>query len=236
MILEPQDYRQMLERRIDELERENSALREVLNRWKEICEINNLLTLTPAQFCAATDACKEGRDWAIAQTTMADVWDNCPRAEWLVWIAQKINAADDRTLRLFAVWCARSTPIAGGRVTGDLLTDPRSRAALEVAERYANGQATAARLANACADAYAYAAAYAADAATHADAAAAAYAAAYATTAYADAAAAYATTAAAYAAAYATATHADATSRLGQANQFRLMVANPFPRREGGAT
>lgn len=27
MILEPQDYRQMLERRIDELERENAALR-----------------------------------------------------------------------------------------------------------------------------------------------------------------------------------------------------------------
>ena len=39
MILEPQDYRQMLERRIDELERENAALREVLNRWKEICEM-----------------------------------------------------------------------------------------------------------------------------------------------------------------------------------------------------
>jgi hypothetical protein len=39
VILEPQDYRQMLERRIDELERENAALREVLNRWKEICEM-----------------------------------------------------------------------------------------------------------------------------------------------------------------------------------------------------
>jgi hypothetical protein len=151
--------------------------------------------LTPAQFCAATDACYEGRDWAITQATMAAVWDQCPRGDWLVWLAQRVNAADDRTLRLFAVWCARLTPLGDGRVTGDLLTDPRSRAALEVEERYANGQATAEELANAYA-AYdiAYAAAYA-----------------YAAYAY-----------AAYAAA-----------RLAQANQFRLMVKNPFPRKEG---
>ena len=103
----------------------------------------SLINLSPADFCAATKACAEGRDWAVTQPTMVDVWDNCPRSEWLLWLTDAIDQRlDDRTLRLFAVWCARNTPLADGRVTGDLLTDPRSLAALEVAERYANGRAT----------------------------------------------------------------------------------------------
>ena len=39
-----------------------------------------------------------------------------------------------REMRLYAVWCARQVQ--------HLMTDPRSLAALDVAERYANGQAT----------------------------------------------------------------------------------------------
>ena len=58
----------------------------------------------------------------------------------------RINGLDDalwctrvepqhaRVWRLFAVWCARRVQ--------HLLTDPRSLAALDVAERYANGMAT----------------------------------------------------------------------------------------------
>lgn len=45
----------------------------------------------------------------------------------------------DREWRLFAVWCARQVE--------HLMTDPRSKAALDVAERYANGEATSAELA-----------------------------------------------------------------------------------------
>jgi hypothetical protein len=192
--------------------------------------VNTLLTLTPEQFCAATQACAEGRKWAITQPTMADVWDHCPRGDWLLWLAKQVNAGDagdDRTLRLFAVWCARSTPLGNGRVTGDLLTDPRSLAALEVAERYAHGLATTEELATAYAAAYAAARAYA-----YADTGASAYAAAAA--AYAYAAYAYADTgASAYAdtGAYADA-GAYAAARLAHANQFRLMVKNPFPRKE----
>jgi hypothetical protein len=218
----------LLEKQVERLKRENAALRELAARR---AEVNNLLNLTPAQFCEATDACKEVRDWAITQPTIADVWDNCPRGDWLVWIARRLNAADDRTLRLFAVWCARSTPLGDGRVTGDLLTDPRSRAALEVAERYAHGQATKEELA----------AAYATYA-TDATAATATYAAAYAAAAYAAATTAYAAAYAAYAAdaaaaaAAAAAYAADAAdaAKQAQADQFRLMVANPFPRTEGG--
>ena len=105
----------------------------------------NLLTLTPEEFCAATDACAEGREFALRYATMAEVWDGCPRPDWLLWIEDRLDkrANDrDRTLRLFAVWCVRFTPLGDGRVTGDLLTDPRLRAALEVAERFAEGRVT----------------------------------------------------------------------------------------------
>ena len=45
----------------------------------------------------------------------------------------------DRELRLYAVWCARQVQ--------HLMTDPRSIAAIDVAERYAHGNATKAELA-----------------------------------------------------------------------------------------
>ena len=105
------------------------------------------LNLTPEQFCDATNACKAGRKFALTQPTIADVWDNCPSVEWLVWILDAIDAPkDEQQPRLFAVWCARNTPTADGSKTGDLLTDPRSIAVLEVAERYAHGTATGAEL------------------------------------------------------------------------------------------
>ena len=55
----------------------------------------------------------------------------------------------DREIRLYAVWCARQVQ--------HLLTDKRSLAALDVAERYANGKATKEELAIAGEAAVAYA-------------------------------------------------------------------------------
>ncbi len=76
----------------------------------------------------------------------------------------------DREARLFAVWCARQVQ--------HVMTDPRSIAALDIAERHANGDATDAELAAArdaaWAAARAAARAAAADAADAADAARAA--------------------------------------------------------------
>lgn len=46
---------------------------------------------------------------------------------------------NDRTIRRIACKCVRSTPLGDERVTWDLLMDDRSRHAVEVAERYANG-------------------------------------------------------------------------------------------------
>ena len=69
-------------------------------------------------------------------------------------------------LRLFACWCVRETPLHDGRKVWDLLTDPRSRAAVETAERFARGEgATKKELAAAEAVGWAVASAAARDAA-----------------------------------------------------------------------
>ena len=67
-----------------------------------------------------------------------------------IWCLRAVTG-HDREIRLYAVWCARQVQ--------HLMTDPRSLAALDVAERHANGQATDAELAAAWA---AWAAAWAA--------------------------------------------------------------------------
>ena len=81
-----------------------------------------------------------------------------------LWCLRAVDG-NDRELRLFAVWCARQVQ--------HLMSDPRSLAALDVAERFANGNATDEELAAA-----AYAAKAAAKAAAYDAARAAAWAAA----------------------------------------------------------
>jgi len=91
------------------------------------------------------DACDDAIEWINANgiTTLADAWYKCHRSDWMLWLHYKeIITIDDRTLRLFACRCVRETPIGDGRTVWDLLTDERSRNAVEVAERYANGEAT----------------------------------------------------------------------------------------------
>ena len=58
--------------------------------------------------------------------------EDCP-AEDRIWVA--VRLIDDKTARLFAVWCARE---ALAFVPNP---DPRSMAACDVAERYAHGEA-----------------------------------------------------------------------------------------------
>lgn len=44
--------------------------------------------------------------FALQFVTLAEVWDKCPRADWMLWILQQIGYRNDRALRLFAVFCA----------------------------------------------------------------------------------------------------------------------------------
>ena len=71
------------------------------------------------------------------QGTVIDILrvTDCP-AEDRLWVVCREDLIDARTLRLFAVWCARQAL----KLESD--PDPRSVNACDVAERYANGEAT----------------------------------------------------------------------------------------------
>jgi hypothetical protein len=62
-----------------------------------------LLTLTPQEFCDAAEACPEGREFALTHSTMAVVWDDCYRVDWLLWALGRLEAGG---LPDFARWCA----------------------------------------------------------------------------------------------------------------------------------
>lgn len=50
------------------------------------------------------------------------------------WVVLRKNIIDDKTLRLFAVWCARQVQ--------HLMKDPRSVSAIDMAEDFAKGEAS----------------------------------------------------------------------------------------------
>lgn len=102
---------------------------------------------TIEQFCAEHSACLEGQKWALAHCKdMQEVWSTA-KPTWLIWIATRPGVLTERELRLFTVSCARQVQ--------HLLTDPRSVKAIDVAERYANGDATEEELAAARDEAWA---------------------------------------------------------------------------------
>jgi hypothetical protein len=186
--------------------------------------------ITPIEFCEKFKPCPEGLVYVQKHETLAEAWEQCHHPDWMLWSLECIaHPQDDKNLRLFAVWCARNTPMHDGRTTGALLTDPRSVAALEVTERFASGNATEAELAaaRAAAEAAARAAARAAAADAALDAAGAAARAA-ALAAAADAAWAAAWAAAGAAARAAALDAARAAAGAAQANQLRVMTSNPF--------
>ena len=93
------------------------------------------------------DACSEARKWMRSlgpDATMQDAWEKCHRVDWMIWAASdersKIGVNDQRW-RLASCAIVRRTTIRG-RTLWDLLTDSRSRNAVDVSERFANGEAS----------------------------------------------------------------------------------------------
>jgi hypothetical protein len=87
-------------------------------------------------------ACQEAIDFADRHRSLASAWSACSRPDWMLWVLARIKYQDDQAYRLFGCWCVRNTPLFDGRKVWDLLTDSRSKNAIEVAERFAHGEAT----------------------------------------------------------------------------------------------
>jgi len=175
------------------------------------------------------DACPPGREWALTQESLSDVYTNCERGDWLLWVLRKAGmVTQPLAVELACQFAERVLPIYEARHTSKA---PRSAIAvarnwlLNPCDETRKAAAAAAYADDAADDASDTYAAYpdaAADAAA-ADAAAAAAAAAYADAATdAAAAAAAATDAAARAAADA------AAERKAQADIIRTLVPNPW--------
>ena len=91
-------------------------------------------------------ACPEATEWAKPFKSPSNAWKKCKNPRWMLWALSKLGKLDEKRARLFAVKCVRETPLNDGRVSWDLLTDQRSRDAVDVAERFANGAATKSEL------------------------------------------------------------------------------------------
>ena len=91
----------------------------------------------PLQHIACADGIEDGRQY----DTFADWWRGTQRIDYMLWLADKIEYPDDRKLRLLACRFIREIAVDTTRTVWDLLTDERSRSAVEVAERYAVGEA-----------------------------------------------------------------------------------------------
>lgn len=96
---------------------------------------------TTEEFCRKFEACTAGMRFALKFKTMRECYAALLAGEageksaaWTIWAATRKGVMSDRDLRLFAVRCARRVQ--------HLMKDQRSIDALDVAERYANGEAT----------------------------------------------------------------------------------------------
>lgn len=103
--------------------------------------------MRPEEFIKKYKPCDPAEIFCKQFETMAEAWEKCPRPDWIIWALEHMGKLpDDRTLRLFACWCVRNTPLVNGQILWDLLTDERCRRVVETAEQYANGQVSSEEL------------------------------------------------------------------------------------------
>ena len=76
--------------------------------------------------------------FAMNYHALTDLWNECPRVEWMLWLLKRVDARPRPQLRAFACWCARKY--------WSYLSDYRSRKAIEQAEKAAAGKCMAMEL------------------------------------------------------------------------------------------
>ena len=109
-------------------------------------------------------ACQEARNW-VADRSLVDAWKTCERPDWLLFFADKSGAITEKEWRLLACAFARTAL--------KYTTDPQPLKTIEVAERFARGEASVEELGAAyrAAMSAAYSAAYSAASSTASSAA-----------------------------------------------------------------
>jgi hypothetical protein len=80
----------------------------------------------------AIGACEKALEW-VGDRSLEEAWAECDRGDWMLWYLSK-TGYDKRKLTLVKVKCVR--------LVQHLLHDERSLKALDVAERYALGEAS----------------------------------------------------------------------------------------------
>ena len=93
-------------------------------------------------------ACSEAVTWAQDFPTLQAVWDACDRADWMLWLAQRVDGEIRPATRLAMCACARTAL----RYVPD--GEDRPRLVIEAAERCALGEATVEEMAAAWAAAW----------------------------------------------------------------------------------
>lgn len=89
---------------------------------------------------------KEMYKFARRYDKLAQVWRECSRSDWMLWMIACIEYKPTGGLRAFAAFCARQF--------ADLITDPRSQRCIEVADKFGMGEATMVELEDARRAAY----------------------------------------------------------------------------------
>lgn len=87
------------------------------------------------------DACDSAINM-VGEKTAQEVWDTWGKPSELLWWVESSELLTKQGLTLLACGIVRNTPLLDGRTVWDLLTDERSRNAIVIAERWANGEAT----------------------------------------------------------------------------------------------
>ncbi len=88
-------------------------------------------------FLKTNQACESVLEWAEKQSDLYDLWNNCHRGDWLLWLAKKLKV-DERKHMLCAALCAHTVV--------HLMTDARSREAIRIAFLWGRGKATGEQL------------------------------------------------------------------------------------------
>lgn len=79
------------------------------------------------------DACENACKWA-GKKSWKEIFETCHRGDWLLWLYRATNQGDLRKLTLAKAHCANTVR--------HLMKDDRSIAAIDVAIRFGNGEAT----------------------------------------------------------------------------------------------